>query len=244
MRGRRPTHPLRERKTPRSTRGHPTPAAKGSHVIDARWSRSAWTPDSESGDRGSNPRRAARPPWRNGRRTRLRPARPHGHAGSTPAGGTHDLGGLAELERHRVATPWSGTDGPGARSIRAPSAHTEVEHGGLCSALMRRRIRFDSWHLDVYDGDVDHGSFAVSRRIGRAREGTRLENGGRRDERRAGSNPASSAQPRPCGPTDTTPPAEGGDAGSTPAGGTRIHSLKCNWPRARLLLRRTRFESW
>lgn len=37
-------------------------------------------------------------------------------------------------------------------------------------------------------------------------------------ERRAGSNPASSASPR--GPTDTTPASEAGNAGSTPAGGT------------------------
>ncbi|MDT7803260.1 MAG: hypothetical protein QOI78_6693 [Actinomycetota bacterium] len=38
---------------------------------------------------------------------------------------------------------------------------------------------------------------------------------------RAGSTPASSATPpRPCGPADTTPASEAGDAGSTPAGGT------------------------
>jgi hypothetical protein len=40
----------------------------------------------------------------------------------------------------------------GVGSNRAPSAHeNEVEHGGLCSALMTRRTRFDSWHLDEHD---------------------------------------------------------------------------------------------
>ncbi len=46
-------------------------------------------------------------------------------------------------------------------------------------------------------------------------------------ERRAGSNPASSASP--CGPTDTTPASEAGNAGSTPAGGTMIRA----WPTSR-----------
>lgn len=42
-------------------------------------------------------------------------------------------------------------------------------------------------------------------------------------ERRAGSNPASSASPR--GPTDTTPASEAGNAGSTPAEGTNSDPL-------------------
>jgi hypothetical protein len=96
---------------------------------DARWSRSAWTPDSESGDRGSNPRRAARPPWRNGRRTRLRPARPHGHAGSTPAGGTHDLGGLGTGLLPRGPGP---TVPARVRSARPPRAR-----GGAWRSVQR-----------------------------------------------------------------------------------------------------------
>lgn len=64
--------------------------------------------------------------------------------------------------------------GPGARSIRAPSAHDEVEHGGLCSALMKRWIRFDSWHLDhhgneetvvVQGGLAEAGKAAVSKTV-------------------------------------------------------------------------------
>ena len=30
----------------------------------------------------------------------------------------------------------------------------EVEHGGLCGALIRRWIRFNSWHLDVRPGSL------------------------------------------------------------------------------------------
>jgi hypothetical protein len=33
----------------------------------------------------------------------------------------------------------------------------EVEHGGLCSALMKRRTRFDSWHLDSEMSEADRG---------------------------------------------------------------------------------------
>lgn len=48
-----------------------------------------------------------------------------------------------------------------------------MEHGGLCCALIRRRTRFDSWHLDE---TTEYPQW----RIGRVRKGNRLENGGRR----------------------------------------------------------------
>lgn len=51
------------------------------------------------------------------------------------------------MGRHRFAKPWSGHVPARVRSARPP--RDEVEHGGLCSALITRRIRFDSWHLDV-----------------------------------------------------------------------------------------------
>ena len=68
--------------------------------------------------------------------------------GSNPGpGAVRTVEGWPSPVRHRVATPWSGRVRPARVRIARPP-RDEVEHGGLCSALIRRRTRFDSWHLD------------------------------------------------------------------------------------------------
>jgi hypothetical protein len=64
------------------------PGSNPGRGTSARWSRSAWMPDSDSGDRGSNPRRAAGPRGGTGDARGSNPRARHGRAGSTPAEGT------------------------------------------------------------------------------------------------------------------------------------------------------------
>lgn len=89
------------------------------------------------------------------------------------------IGRAGREVRHRIANPWSGHCPARVRFARPPQHDDEVEHGGLCSALIRRRTRFDSWHLDLEDWP------STVRQPSRKRWSAR--------ERRAGSTPASSA---------------------------------------------------
>lgn len=65
-------------------------------------------------------------------------------------------GQVRTLSRERVGSArWSSRHGhrvltaeTEVRTLDGQRWNDEVEHGGLCSALIRRRTRFDTWHLD------------------------------------------------------------------------------------------------
>lgn len=143
-----------------------------------------------------------------------------------------------------------------------------MEHGGLCSALIRRRTRFDSWHLDhpAQAGleDWPSGKAAVSKTVVGARASRRFDpcilrhRAGTGAEGRKLNRTSSWLLPGGFGvrvpgglPQPTQAPVVQRKRRRRPKPAIQVRllvgallPLRCNRLHARLLTGRTRFEPW